>query len=111
MYFAFFIGTAGSGKSTLVASLVDVFSENDYNVATLNLDTGVNWLPYTPDVDVRDYIKLEDVALQYNLGPNGAMIASADLTVNYMLDLKDELLNLDPEIVLVDTPGQMELFA
>jgi GTPase SAR1 family protein len=47
----------------------------------------------------------------YSLGPNGAMILASDLMVNFLDDLKDEIDDFNPEWILVDTAGQLELFA
>ena len=111
MNFIFITGTAGSGKSTLVLSLEERLRASEVDVATINLDPGVLWLPYTPDVDIRDYINYERMIEDYKLGPNGALVACVDAAVNHVKDMKEELQKLSPDYVLVDTPGQMELFA
>ena len=48
---------------------------------------------------------------EYGLGPNGGMILASDLMVNYLDDLRDEIDEYNPDWVLVDTAGQLELFA
>jgi hypothetical protein len=80
-------------------------------VITFNLDPGVKQMPYIPDIDVRDYIVLDEVMEKYELGPNGAMILASDLMVNYLDDFKDEIDEYNADWVLVDTAGQLELFA
>jgi GTPase SAR1 family protein len=60
---------------------------------------------------VRDYIVLHEVMTEYELGPNGAMILASDLMVNFLDDLKDEIDYINPDWILVDTAGQLELFA
>lgn len=107
------IGTAGSGKSTITGEL-KAYTENrnpEITAITLNLDPGVKILSYAPDIDIRDYILLEDVMTEYGLGPNGAMILASDLMVNYLDDLKDEIDEINPDWIFVDTAGQLELFA
>jgi len=111
MFITFVIGTAGSGKSLLTASFSDWLKIQKQNVITMNLDPGVLTLPYTPDIDVRDYIKIEQLMQQYELGPNGALIMAADLIAEETDRLEDEIASFRPDIVLIDTPGQMELFA
>ncbi len=111
MFFVFVIGTAGSGKSTLVEAFADWLMDHELDVATVNLDPAAVWLPYGPDVDVRDYVSVEEVMKQYNLGPNGALIACADMTAAHVEKLKEEIVDMEPQYVLVDTPGQLELFA
>ncbi|MHA1832636.1 MAG: ATP/GTP-binding protein [Candidatus Baldrarchaeia archaeon] len=111
MFFMYFIGTAGSGKSTLTASFAEWLKDHELDAITVNLDPGVRNLPYTPDVDARDYIKVEDVMLNFDLGPNGALIASVDMLTGKIDKIKEEIEELKPEYILIDTPGQMELFA
>jgi len=108
------VGPAGSGKSTLTGAFYEYLYDkyNELNIITLNLDPGVKFLPYTPHVDIRDFITLEEVMSKYSLGPNGGLIVSTDLIVEYIEDLKFEISEYnDPDIVIIDTPGQMELFA
>jgi len=83
----------------------------DISAITLNLDPGVRIVPYVPDIDIRDYIVLEEVMEEYGLGPNGGMILASDLMVNYLDDLRYEIDEYNPDWVLVDTAGQLELFA
>lgn len=83
----------------------------DISAITVNLDPGVRVVPYVPDIDIRDYIVLEEVMEEYGLGPNGGMILASDLMVNYLDDLRDEIDEYNPDWVLVDTAGQLELFA
>jgi len=111
MFVVFIIGTAGSGKSLLTASFSDWLKLAKQNVITVNLDPGVLTLPYTPDIDIRDYVKIEQLMEQYELGPNGALIMAADLIAEETERLGEEIATFNPDIALIDTPGQMELFA
>jgi len=111
MFIVFIIGTAGSGKSLLTASFSDWLKLSKQNVIAVNLDPGVLTLPYTPDIDIRDYIKIEQLMEHYELGPNGALIMAADLIAEETERLGEEIATFNPDIALIDTPGQMELFA
>jgi len=111
MFLVFLIGTAGSGKSYLTASLTNWLKTQKQDVITLNLDPGALTLPYTPDIDVRDYISVEAIMEKHGLGPNGALIMAADLIAEEADRLGSEIESLRPDLVIVDTPGQMELFA
>jgi len=111
MFIIFIVGTAGSGKSLLTSSFLEWLKIEKQKVATLNLDPGALTLPYTPDVDVRDYINIEEIMTKYGLGPNGALIMAADLIADEAERIGRDLEALNPDLVLVDTPGQMELFA
>ena len=77
--FVYFIGTAGSGKSTLTYSFQQWMNNRGLDAITVNLDPGAENLPYVPDVDIRDWISLKEIMDSYGLGPNGAQIAAADM--------------------------------
>ena len=111
MFIALIIGTAGAGKSMLTGAFANWLQLQKQNVITVNLDPGVITLPYTPDIDIRDYIKIEQIMNEYQLGPNGALIMAADLIAEETERLSDEIATFKPDIALIDTPGQMELFA
>jgi len=111
MLIVFIIGTAGSGKSMLTAAFSKWLKISKQNVAVVNLDPGVLTLPYLPDADVRDYVNVEDLMEKYSLGPNGALIMAADLIADEIEQISKEIEELKSDIVLVDTSGQMELFA
>lgn len=111
MFVVFMVGTAGSGKSLLTAALAEWLKMEKQDVATVNLDPGVLSLPYTPDVDVRDYVSVEDIMRKHGLGPNGALVMAADLIAGEAADIGEELESFKSDIALVDTSGQMELFA
>lgn len=85
--------------------------DSEISAITLNLDPGVRAMLYQPDIDIRDYILLEEIMEKYSLGPNGAMILASDLMVNYLDDLKNEIDDYNPDWIFVDTAGQLELFA
>ena len=111
MLIIFIVGTAGSGKSLLTACFADWLKIQKQNVAIVNLDPGVLTLPYTPDIDARDYVSVQRLMEQYELGPNGALVMAADLIAEEAEKLGREIRNLNSDMVIVDTPGQMELFA
>jgi len=111
MFIVFIIGTAGSGKSLLTAAFDQWLKMSKQNVAIVNLDPGALKLPYSPDVDVRNYVDVGDLMEKYGLGPNGALIVAADLIADEIERISKEIEDLKSDIVLVDTSGQMELFA
>ena len=111
MKFIYFVGTAGSGKSTLVKAYKDWLDNNGVDSMTINLDPGVDMLPYDSDVDIRDWIALDEVMSQFNLGPNGAQIVAADLMAVNISKMKEVVDDFSATYALVDTPGQLELFA
>ena len=111
MFFTFIVGTAGSGKSLLTASLEKWLVGSDLSVTVVNLDPGVDSPPYTSDVDIREYVDYGEVMSSFGLGPNGALVASLDMAVSSVDDIREEIIDTDRDYVLVDCPGQMELFA
>jgi len=106
----FVIGPAGSGKSTFVKEFSEYLEDFDIHNVKVNMDPAVDKLPYEPDVDIRDYITATELEEKLGLGPNGAIIAATDLSVNYLREVKNSIMCLKPGYVLIDTPGQMELF-
>jgi GTPase SAR1 family protein len=109
----YLVGTAGSGKTMLTSALQRYLTIKGASVTTVNLDPAVRHVPYQADVDIRDYIDYDLIVDEYKLGPNGAMIAAADLITDYITEIHEDIEDLgeSSEVVLVDTPGQVELFA
>lgn len=104
-------GTAGSGKSLLTSKIYDYYTQNNAFAAILNLDPGVENIPYTCDIDVRDYVDIVSIMKKYDLGPNGALIMTSDLIASKIDEIRNEVERVNPDYLLVDTPGQIELFA
>jgi hypothetical protein len=102
---------AGSGKSLFTGAFKEYLQQLDKDVLALNLDPGATALPYNPDVDVRNYVSVQGLMEEYRLGPNGALIMAADLIGDHIEEIRSELEAANPDIVLADTAGQIELFA
>lgn len=111
MYAIFVTGTAGSGKSLLTSRLLEWYKNNNAYAIALNLDPGAVNLPYEPAVDVRDYIDINTIMESYALGPNGALIMASDMIATKLDQIQNEVDSINPDYVIVDTPGQLELFA
>jgi GTPase SAR1 family protein len=108
----FVVGPAGSGKSSFVAAFAEWLDSYEIPYLTVNLDPAAEYTPYTPDVDVRAYVTAREVMDEYKLGPNGAIIASVDLMLNFVGSIREEVEESASEgYVIFDTPGQMEIFA
>ncbi|HDM60130.1 MAG TPA: GTPase [Archaeoglobus veneficus] len=98
------VGPAASGKSTFVWKFLEYLRRKGYDAKAVNLD------PATPPcyeaaVDVRTYVRTEDVMTEYGLGINGALLKSMEFAAKYV----NELI-ISADFVLYDTPGQMEVF-
>ena len=107
----FISGTAGAGKSLLTSKLYDYYTKNKAFAAILNLDPGVENMPYTCDIDVRDYVDYVSIMQKYDLGPNGALVMANDLIASKIDEIQNEVNRVNPDYLIVDTPGQIELFA
>ncbi len=107
----YFTGTAGAGKTTLTKAFQNWMETAGYDAVTVNLDPGMENPSFDPDVDIRDWVRLQDVMAEYHLGPNGAQVAASDLIALKVFEVRDALERLRADYILVDTPGQVELFA
>ena len=111
MNIIYITGTAGSGKSLLTSSLVSWYREKSQDAIAVNLDPGVLSLPYDPDVDIRNSVDMQQIMTDYSLGPNGALIFANDLIASKLGEIQEEIDSTTADFVVVDTPGQIELFA
>jgi len=107
----FVVGTAGAGKSSLVTSFQRWSRFIETEAIAVNLDPGAERVHYDAEFDVRDVISLTEVMNEYDLGPNGAQILAADLVASQAEDVFEQIEGLSGDMLIVDTPGQVELFA
>jgi GTPase SAR1 family protein len=111
MNLIFLAGTAGSGKSLLTATLLDWYKEKSQSAITVNLDPGASSLPYQPDFDIREMVETQTLMESYQLGPNGALVLANDLIATKLPNIQEEIESFKAAQVIIDTPGQVELFA
>jgi GPN-loop GTPase len=107
----YFTGTAGAGKTTFVRTFAEWMRSTGYDATVVNLDPGLEDTTFEPDVDVREWVRLAEIQDEYGLGPNGAQVAAADMIALKIFEIKQAIQELKADYVLVDTPGQVELFA
>ncbi|XP_059276237.1 GPN-loop GTPase QQT2 [Lycium ferocissimum] len=106
------VGMAGSGKTTFMHRLVCHTMASNMRGYVLNLDPAVLTLPYGANIDIRDTVRYKEVMKQFNLGPNGGILTSLNLFATKF----DEVISViekradQLDYVLVDTPGQIEIF-
>lgn len=106
------IGMAGSGKTTFVHRLYLHLQALGKRVYSINMDPAVNKVPYPTNIDIRDSVDYKKVMKDFALGPNGAMITSLNLFAT-KFDQVVELIETrasELDYVIVDTPGQIEVF-
>merc|ERR1719231_1383988 len=104
---------AGSGKTTLMHRLHSHLYEQDkYTAYMINLDPAVLDVPFGANIDIRDTVNYKEVMKQYNLGPNGGILTSLNLFATRFDQVLDyaEKRAADLKHILIDTPGQIEIF-
>ena len=111
-YAVLVVGSAGAGKTTLTSALCDWINKEGYTSAScINLDPGAEQIPYDPVWDIRDKFTVREVMRKYNLGPNGALLKSMDLLLEMSDSIIEEIITTtDSEYLIIDTPGQLEIF-
>ncbi|ADV19443.1 ATP(GTP)-binding protein Fet5 [Cryptococcus gattii Ru294] len=103
-------GPAGAGKSTFCASLITHAQTIGRSVHLVNLDPAADKFEYEPTIDIRDLINLEDVMEELEFGPNGGLIYCFEYLLNNLDWLEDELGAYEDDYLIIDCPGQIELY-
>eukprot|EP01098_Paradermamoeba_levis_P006898 TRINITY_DN285_c0_g1_i1.p1 TRINITY_DN285_c0_g1~~TRINITY_DN285_c0_g1_i1.p1 ORF type:complete len:291 (-),score=74.53 TRINITY_DN285_c0_g1_i1:231-1103(-) len=104
------IGPAGTGKSTYCKTMQTHCETVKRSVHVLNLDPAAENTKYPSSIDIRDLITLEDVMEEFNYGPNGGLIYCMEYLLENVDWLKDELGDFDDDYLIIDCPGQIELY-
>ena len=107
----YFTGTAGAGKTSLVRAFADWARSAGYDATVANLDPGSEAADDAADVDIREWVRLSELQDEYGLGPNGAQVVAADMIALKVFEVKQAIEEQTADYVLIDTPGQIELFA
>ncbi|KAG8347728.1 putative Conserved hypothetical ATP binding protein [Trypanosoma vivax] len=111
-YAALVIGPAGSGKSTLCVTIAEHYATKGRSTHICNFDPAAEELLYSPSIDVRDLISLEDAMEGKNLGPNGGLV----FCMEYLLSegeqwLCEQLGDHAEDFIILDMPGQVEVLS
>nr|XP_045005593.1 GPN-loop GTPase 1 isoform X1 [Jaculus jaculus] len=109
------LGMAGSGKTTFVQRLTGHLHSQGSPPYVINLDPAVHEVPFPANIDIRDTVKYKEVmkqSVRYGLGPNGGIVTSLNLfTTRFDQVMKFiEKAQNTFKYVLIDTPGQIEVF-
>lgn len=122
------VGPPGSGKTTYCRAARAYLSQRlGRDVALVNLDPSCEDAPapataasasasaaaessLAPDVDVRDLVQASEVMDRLKLGPNGALVFCMELLAKNLAWLTDALMPLAGRYILIDCPGQVELY-
>ncbi|WAR00353.1 GPN2-like protein [Mya arenaria] len=79
-------------------------------VAVVNLDPANDMMKYKPDIDITDLITISDVMDTLKLGPNGGLVYCMEYLEQNMSWLEEELARVKGRYLLIDCPGQVELY-
>ncbi|BGO96834.1 XPA-binding protein 1 [Rhodotorula toruloides ATCC 204091] len=106
------IGMAGSGKTTFMQRVNSYLHSKNQPPYVLNLDPAVMHLPFDANIDIRDTVDYAEVMKQYNLGPNGGIMTALNLFTTKFDQVLGHVENRAQSVdyVLLDTPGQIEIF-
>ena len=105
------MGPAGSGKSTFIRRLMEHFEVTKRIVHAVNLDPAADELCYPATIDIRDAVNIKDFMDNYGYGPNGALIHCMETIVDDFDWFDDSIGEHDGDYLLIDLPGQIELFS
>ncbi|KAH1011465.1 hypothetical protein HUJ04_000831 [Dendroctonus ponderosae] len=106
------VGPAGSGKSTYCSAVAQYGADMNRNIEVINLDPAAEHFDYTPLVDIRELIQVQDTMEDEELhfGPNGGLV----FCIEYLLEnadwLRTRLGEHEDDYILFDCPGQIELY-
>jgi len=103
---------AGSGKTSFIQRVNSYIHSNGENGYLLNLDPAVSQVPFGANIDIRDTVNYKQVMKEYNLGPNGGILTSLNLFTTKFDQVLDFIEKRSKEVdyILLDTPGQIEIF-
>lgn len=113
------IGAPGAGKSTYCLGMSQFLNAIGRHSVVVNLDPANDRLPYECEVDIRDFITLEEIMGDDNLklGPNGGLMycmevfeKSIDFFIKRVRKLTENSIDGQSAYVLFDCPGQTELY-
>ncbi|KAB8297878.1 hypothetical protein EYC80_001670 [Monilinia laxa] len=104
------LGSPGAGKSTYCNGMQQFMSAIGRKCSIVNLDPANDHTSYPCAIDVRNFIKLEDIMEEDSLGPNGAVLYALEELENNIEWLEEGLAELGEDYVLFDCPGQVELY-
>jgi len=106
------LGMAGSGKTSFVQRLNAHLHMKKKPPYVINLDPAVLEVPFPANIDIRDTVNYKEVMKHYSLGPNGGIVTSLNLFATrfdqVMSFIEDK--SGHSEYVILDTPGQIEVF-
>jgi len=74
LFAQFVIGPPGSGKSTYCAAVQSLLVNSHRPVTLVNFDPAAEFVPYKPDIDIRELVNFQKFCESEACGPNGALL-------------------------------------
>jgi len=115
MFGQFVIGPPGAGKTTYCDGMQQMLTGLKRPHAIINLDPANDLCPYDCAIDVRDFIAVEEVMDEFQLGPNGALVYAMEYIDEHFDWLEKQIRELttgtNQHYLIFDCPGQVELYA
>jgi len=105
------MGPAGSGKSTYCEVVQKHLEHSRRTVHVVNLDPAAEVFKYPVSIDIRDLITVDEVMDELSYGPNGGLVYAMEYLINNMDWFLDELGDFDDDYLIIDCPGQVELYS
>ncbi|KAF8639834.1 hypothetical protein AX17_001089 [Amanita inopinata Kibby_2008] len=105
-------GPAGAGKSTFSTAFLTHLRTSKRTGHLVNLDPAAasDSFEYDPAIDIKDLVSLEDVMSELGYGPNGGLVYCFEYLLQNMDWLEEELGGYDDDYLIIDCPGQIELY-
>ncbi len=104
------VGAPGAGKSTYCRVAAEFLRGVGRKVAIVNLDPANEAPGYESAADVRELCTVEGAMREHGLGPNGALVWCMETLEASAEWLEQRLEGLRDCYLLLDCPGQIELF-
>ena len=104
-------GAPGSGKTTFIKGMYSFLKLMGREVTIINLDPANEPDDYPISISLPNLMSLDEAMNETQLGPNGGMLFCMEYLEENIDWLIDQLYEINPTYILIDCPGQTELFA
>ncbi|TFK75981.1 hypothetical protein BDN72DRAFT_831418 [Pluteus cervinus] len=111
-YAVLITGPAGAGKSTFAGAFMTHLQTSRRTSHLVNLDPAASptSFEYEPVIDIKDLVSLDDVMGELGYGPNGGLVYCFEYLLQNMDWLEEELGGFEDDYLIIDCPGQIELY-
>ncbi|KAA6401224.1 MAG: putative GPN-loop GTPase 3 [Streblomastix strix] len=103
-------GPAGCGKSTFCNIMYEHLRINKRIAHVMNLDPAAETFKYPVTMDIRSIINVQQTMEKQKLGPNGSLVYCMEYLLEREDWLHEQLDGYDDDYLILDMPGQIELY-